>query len=114
MNPIKELYLTTAELLKVLNNQELEREDKIAQVDQLLEKREQLFQKLPSSPTAGEKQVGQEIIKMNDKVLELLEGEKQNIQQDLRTVKLRKKTEKNYVNPYESVQVDGVFYDKKK
>jgi flagellar protein FliT len=90
------------------------RDEVIARIEQLLEEREPLLAQLPSSFTEEEQQIGREILALNQtidaKFLEL----KRAIQRDLQRTKQTKTVVKHYNHPYESLSIDGMFYDKKK
>ena len=50
---------------------------------------------------------------MNQEIEERLHKLSQSVKEDLREVGLKKQSMGKYSNPYESLQTDGVFYDKR-
>lgn len=115
MNPLKQFYLVTSRLIKLLEeDKQSDRDVWIEEVNQLLSEREELLKEIAPPFTEGETALGKQIVPLNEKLNSLLEKEKLNIQKDLQLLQVRRKSEKKYVNPYASLQVDGVFYDKRK
>ena len=70
-------------------------------------------------PTVGlnspreEQQLGRAVLLLNQQVDHLLKLQKQEIQRDIQEINKKKKSSNKYTNPYESLSVDGVFYDKR-
>ena len=75
--------------------------------------REKLLTDVKGPYTEEEKQLGQEIIKRNAVINLKLRSLKEAIQKDMTSLTKKKDSVDKYVNPYASMQVDGVFYDKK-
>ena len=62
----------------------------------------------------AEEELGKKLVKLNQQVERLLQKQKQEIQQDIKQLHLQKESNQKYTNPYESLSIDGVFYDKRK
>jgi len=115
MHPLKEYYELTAEVIKLFEDEQNDdRDSKISKLQDKLQKREDLMKEISPPFSDGEQILGKQILKLNDRLLQLLNKEKVTIQQDITNVKKRKKVHTGYINPYGSLQTDGYFYDKKK
>lgn len=114
MNAVERCLALTKEILKTLNEvSEQNRDEKIELVENLLEQREELLKEIKPPFTEIEDGFGKEIIKLNqaiDTKMKLIQG---NIKRDMNGIKNKKNVSKKYTSPYESLQNDGVFYDKK-
>ena len=66
----------------------------------------------PFSPQ--EKEVGKQLIKLDQQVKRLMGEQKIDIMQDLKNARMKKQSNQKYTNPYESMGVDGIFFDKQK
>ncbi|WP_442600416.1 flagellar protein FliT [Neobacillus sp. D3-1R] len=110
---VKQAYDCTLELLQKLQSN-IDRDEKIVQVEAALETREQLLQQLSAPYTDEEKQLGQQLIQLNQRLSQLLSREKMLIQKDIKDLTIKKESNTKYVNPYQSLSTDGMFYDKRK
>ena len=111
MVAIKQCYAITKEIIDLLKGgQEVD----LAKVDLLLEQRQACLSLLKAPVTENEKKLGQALLQQDKELLGLLEKEKVFIQKELRDLKYKKASNQKYVNPYQSLQTDGVFYDKRK
>ncbi|MEY9869980.1 flagellar protein FliT [Peribacillus sp. B2I2] len=111
---IQTFHDLTAELLGVLEDRTIaERDDKIERVTQLIDQRDELLSEVKPPFTGEEKQLGRATILLNQKVDHLLKLQKQEIQRDIQEINKKKKSSNKYTNPYESLSVDGMFYDKR-
>lgn len=116
MNVVAELLQATKTLVACLR-QPVEKDGRdavIEQIEQLLEKREQLLQHLPNVLTDEEKQTGKELLMLDREANELLHQLKQQIQQDLKQMKQTKEAAHRYHDLYEPLSIDGMFYDKRR
>lgn len=111
MSPLENFYELTLKLVEVLENN-LDRDEKIILVDQLLAEREGLLKDI-KRPGYEEAELADKVVKLNQKLDTLLLKEKNQIQRDLKDLKQRKENSQKYQNPYASVSVDGMFYDKR-
>lgn len=92
---------------------DLDRDLKIALVEKLLQKREHDLKDLSAPYSEEAKKLGQKLIELNQLLDRLLVGEKNQIQKDIKELNTKKKSTNKYVNPYQSLAVDGMFYDKR-
>ncbi|WP_461201894.1 flagellar protein FliT [Anoxybacillus sp. TBDG-1] len=116
MSVVAELLEATAAIVTLLR-EPIEREKReavIEQIEQLLEKREQLLQLLPTVLTDEEKQIGKQLLALDREANALLQQLKQQIQQDLKQTKQTKVAVERYDDLYDSLAIDGMFYDKRK
>ncbi|MBB6445130.1 flagellar protein FliT [Bacillus benzoevorans] len=115
MNAVKDFYDTTVQLIQLLENQQIKRDEKIEQIENLLAHREGLMEEIKPPFSQEEQKFGILLPELNQKLLKLLEQEKSVIQQDMILLKKQKENNKKYTNPYESlITVEGGFYDKRK
>lgn len=115
MNPLKEFYLITANLIHLLtDSNQTDRDEKIDQINQHLLIRGELIQHIKPPFSEGEIELGRQIIRLNEQLHSLLEKEKNSIYGDLQQIKRQQKFHKNYLHPYASGYVESMFYDKKK
>jgi flagellar protein FliT len=91
-----------------------ERDSYIERVEGLLEQRQQLLPKVQSPFTEEEKQLGQEIVQMNEVINRQLKQRKEEVSIDIRKLKQKQQKTNKYANPYENLSFDGTFYDKRK
>lgn len=109
-----QLYLdATKKLITFLEN-EKNRDEKIAEIDKLLEERDALLPSIKPPFSLEEKEKGKELVNLEEKLKTLLATEKLAIQKDIKEANVKKASNQKYVNPYQSLQTDGVFYDKRK
>lgn len=116
MNPIKGFYVATAQLITFLEDGlEQDRDKRIAEINRILDERQVFLDQVKQPLTEGEKELAKKAMELNKKLQTLLEQEKAGIQQDMSQLKTRKITNRQYINPYTSLQnVDGSFIDKRK
>ncbi|KZO00201.1 flagellar protein FliT [Pseudobacillus badius] len=113
MSAVKDCFEMTEKLYQLVNRQPEDRDQTVAAIETLLEMREKLLTDVKGPYTEEEKQLGQEIIKRNAVINLKLRSLKEAIQKDMTSLTKKKDSVDKYVNPYASMQVDGVFYDKK-
>ncbi|MGE6379088.1 flagellar protein FliT [Peribacillus muralis] len=111
---IQAFHDLTAELLAVLEDMtNAEREDKIRKIIELIDRRDEVLAQIKPPFTAGEQQLGRRTMLLNQQVDSLLKLQKQEIQRDIQEINKKKKSSNKYTNPYESLSIDGMFYDKR-
>ncbi|MED3909967.1 flagellar protein FliT [Peribacillus simplex] len=111
---IRTFHDLTAELLAVLEDRTItERDDKIERVTQLIDQRDGLLSRIKLPLTVEEQQLGRATVLLNQQVDHLLKLQKQEIQRDIQEINKKKQSSNKYTNPYESLSVDGMFYDKR-
>ncbi|WHX40214.1 flagellar protein FliT [Mesobacillus sp. AQ2] len=114
MSSIKQFYKLTTELIQFLEKSEEERDEKITHVEDLLNQREYIMKDINPPYTTEETELGKEIVKLNTKLARLLQDEKASVQKDIKDLQIKKNSNTRYVNPYQSLSTDGMFYDKRK
>jgi flagellar protein FliT len=91
-----------------------DREPYIERLNELLEQRQVIMDKMPESYSTEEQRMGRMIVKLNDTIEPLLTLQFDQIKQNLTLMKKKKEKNVQYTNPYQSVSSDGMFFDKKK
>ncbi|WP_110928461.1 flagellar protein FliT [Bacillus massiliglaciei] len=110
---LQDFYRKTVELLHVLKDKQVEREDRITRITQLIDQREKLLSGIQPPFSAEEKQTGSRLIELNQEVDRLLLLEKKAIQRDINGLNKKKNMSNKYANPYRDLSVDGAFYDRR-
>lgn len=115
MSPVQAFYEATKRLLHLLeSNKPDDRDERIVLIEELLSERESLIRKIQSPYSDEEKELGKQLIQLNQKVTALLTREKTAIQKDLKQLSVKKESTNKYTNPYQTFATDGMFYDKRK
>lgn len=114
MSAVIQFYQLTLELIELLEKSAEERETKISQIERLLTQREALMTEIAPPYASNEIEVGKRLLALNEKVAQLLQGEKTHIQKDIKDLQTKKESNAKYANPYQNLSTDGMFYDKKK
>ncbi len=112
MGPVSQFYARTAELISVLESAD-ERDGKISRVEALLNERENLMKEMVPPFSADEVEVGKKLVQLNSRLMQLLQKEKVLVQKDIKNLQAKKESNSKYINPYENLSTDGVFYDKR-
>jgi flagellar protein FliT len=114
MTAIQRCYDLTTELLQVVGSIDEEgRDNAITKIEELLGKRQAILEQLKPPFSNEENELGKGIVKMNrvlDTKLILISNK---VQRDMNGLNKKKASAKKYTNPYESVNFDGMFYDKR-
>lgn len=113
MDAVKEYYDVTLELIDLLKTNNLDREEKIQKVEVLLNQRDELIKSIQPPYSGAEKGLGSQLLKLEPTLSKLLANEKLSIQKDIKELSMKKGSTNKYVNPYESLSTDGVYYDKR-
>jgi flagellar protein FliT len=114
VNRVQALYDQTVKLLDLLENKSgMDRDEKIKQIQELLELREIEINRLNGAFTDQEQELGAKLVNLNNRLTLLLEREKMVIQKDIKDLQTRKESNQKYINPYEGFSTGGVFYDKR-
>jgi flagellar protein FliT len=114
MKALQALQEVTNQLIELLQQKKLDRDERIVKMQSLLDQREELLKRIQPPFTDQEKGLGKKLVGLDQKVKQLLLKQKQDIQQDIKQLHIKKETNQKYTNPYESIPVDGLFYDKQK
>lgn len=112
MSTVSQFYQRTEELVRILESNE-ERDGKIEQVQTLLEEREHLMKEMIPPFTPDEAEVGRRLIPLNTRLMQLLQTEKAMVQKEIKNLQAKKESNTKYVNPYQNLSTDGMFYDKR-
>ncbi|MGG3494936.1 flagellar protein FliT [Peribacillus simplex] len=111
---IQTFHDLTVELLAVLEDRTIaEREDKIERFTQLIDQRDALLSQIKPPFTGEEQQLGRATMLLNEQVDRMLYLQKLEIKRDIQEINKKKKSSNKYTNPYESLSIDGMFYDKR-
>lgn len=113
MTPVHDCHKMTKRLLDLLEAANQDRDSQIEQAEKLLDQRGEILPSIQPPFTEEEQQLGREINLMNQEIEAHLQKLSQAVKEDLREVSVKKQSMGKYSNPYESLQTDGVFYDKR-
>lgn len=110
---VKELYDITTNIKSLLeqNSTNVERMKLIEKTTRLLNKREEVIAKLPTTYTPEEKKLFGEIVQLNKDIDILLNHIKDEIQLDLQEINKKKLANQKY---NQIPHGDGMFFDKRK
>lgn len=90
-----------------------EREPYIERLNELLDQRQAIMNKLPATYSEDEQRMGQMIVKMNETIEPLLVRQFEEIKHNLSMMKKKKEKNVQYANPYQTLSADGMYFDKK-
>lgn len=114
MNIVEQLHELTFEFQHSIQNtnQENDREKVIENINDFLNKREELISKIPEDLSEQEKKLGKNILNLNNTIETILNDFFKGIVDDLRN----SSNKKNIYNKYNAnfVSGDGMFFDKRK
>jgi flagellar protein FliT len=110
---LRKFNLLTIEIIKLLESGE-ERDEKIAKVEVLLDERETLLKGIAPPYSPEDVEIGKKLNKLNLRLEQLLLAEKNSVQKDIKGLQAKKESSTKYVNPYQNITTDGLFYDKRK
>lgn len=114
MEAVKKFHELTEQLLVVLEQSSKEKRDEtIGLVNELLSQRDKALANIAPPFSAEETVIGRNTVALNKRLTRLMEAEKTAIQKDLKQLSMKKESSDKYVNPYQDVMGDGMFYDKK-
>jgi flagellar protein FliT len=114
MNAVQACYLLTDELITTLQEVTTEHRDQaIEKIQEILSKREQLLLMIKPPFSDQESLIGKQLIKQQSELDRLLIKTKQDIQRDINGLSKKRTSMKRYTNPYENMQTDGFFYDRR-
>jgi flagellar protein FliT len=114
VSAVQQFYQLTIELTQLLGKPHGERDEKVTRVEELLDQREALMKEIIPPYTLEEVELGKKSIQLNAKLTQLLQTEKILIQKDIKGLQSKKESNTKYVNPYQNLSTDGMFYDKRK
>lgn len=113
---VKGFYDVTVELIGLLRNKEgvTDRDSLIQQVEVQLNKRQEFQNEMNPPFNEEDKQLAKKIMELTPELNLLLQKVKMDTLKDIKSLQEKKKTASKYSNPYEALETDGVFYDKRK
>ncbi|BCB05693.1 flagellar protein FliT [Bacillus sp. KH172YL63] len=115
MSSVLLCYTITKQLKTALDQVNDEnRESTIEEVESLLEKRQSAIDSLKPPYTQEEQELGKQMVAWNGEIDQKLAQLRLVIKRDMNGLSKKKTSVQKYSNPYESLQHDGMFYDKKK
>jgi flagellar protein FliT len=115
MSSVLFCYTITKQLKEALEQVDDEkREVTIEEVESLLEKRQSVLGTIKPPYTQEEQELGKQMIAWNQQIDRQLAQLRLEIKRDMNGLTKKKTSVQKYSNPYESLQYDGMFYDKKK
>ncbi|MGD6848908.1 flagellar protein FliT [Rossellomorea aquimaris] len=115
MSSVLLCYTITKQLKQALEQATDEnRESTIEEVESLLEKRQSVLGTINPPYTQDEQELGKQMIAWNQQIDRQLAQLRLEIKRDMNGLTKKKTSVQKYSNPYESLQYDGMFYDKKK
>lgn len=116
MSTVHELLCLSEEFYKEMNQpcSSNERDSVIKKIKEFLALREEHLKNLTGPFSDEDQRVGELILAYDAKIQAKFNDLNQSIKEDLLTVKNQKRNTPKYINPYESMYVNGVFYDKRK
>lgn len=113
MSSVKECHSITHQLYQLLISAQQVDDHILKRADSLLQEREDLLPSIVPPFTEEEKMLGAEMNKWNQVINLKMKALKGLIQRDINGLNKTKVTAQKYNNPYESLQTDGMFYDKR-
>lgn len=115
MSSVLLCYTITKQLKQALEQVNDEnRESTIEEVEALLEKRQSVLGTIKPPYSQEEQELGKQMIAWNGQIDRQLAQLRLQIKRDMNGLTKKKTSVQKYSNPYESLQYDGMFYDKKK
>ncbi|WP_226676378.1 flagellar protein FliT [Rossellomorea aquimaris] len=115
MSSVLLCYAITKQLKEALEQVNDEnRESTIEEVESLIEKRQSLLSTIKPPYSQEEQGLGKQMIAWNQQIDRQLAQLRLQIKRDMNGLTKKKTSVQKYSNPYESLQYDGMFYDKKK
>jgi flagellar protein FliT len=114
VSAVKQFYQLTLELIQHMEKSNDDRDVKIEQMDALLDQREAVMNEMAPPYTAEEAELGKKLIQLNGELDQFFKTEKIQIQKEIKNLQAKKESNTKYVNPYQNLSTDGMFYDKRK
>ncbi|MGR3765846.1 flagellar protein FliT [Rossellomorea sp. NS-SX7] len=90
------------------------RDSVIDEIEKLLVERHSLLSTIKPPFTADEQSLGKQMMAWNQEIDRKLVLLRTEIKRDMNGLSRKKSSVQKYSNPYENLQHDGMFYDKKK
>ncbi|MFE8701654.1 flagellar protein FliT [Cytobacillus sp. FJAT-54145] len=109
-----QLYFKKTEDLVHLLQISPDRDEVLLTIESGFLEREEYLKGINPPFTQEDKELYIKIQKLEVELQALLNKEKLAIQKDIKDLSIKKQTSNKYTNPYESINQDGMFYDKRK
>ncbi|QWC22384.1 flagellar protein FliT [Bacillus haikouensis] len=93
---------------------DVDRESIIETIEKLLAERQTLLGSIKPPFSVDEQLLGKEMMEWNQEIDRKLILLRTEIKRDMNGLTKKKSSAQRYTNPYQSLQHDGMFYDKKK
>ncbi|MGP4040722.1 flagellar protein FliT [Gracilibacillus sp. D59] len=114
MTRLKEITLKLNQTLDEIRKS-ANREERIIEIQKLLNEREDLLKEVKKPYTEEELKVGRELITIDRDIQKKMNQIFEGVKVDVRSVRKQKSSNQKYVNPYQNLATnDGTFLDKKK
>lgn len=114
MSSLKELVSVTDELNRLLDQMTANnRLESLETINEVLNKRQSLFNQLDFSSVKTDPAIKQ-LLSDEQMIKNKMQQIFNDIKNDLRMINKKRVSGESYINPYQSLQVDGVFFDKRK
>jgi flagellar protein FliT len=115
MSSVRLCHSVTKQLHTAVNGiTDENREAVIGKIEKLLEERQVLLENIRPPFTSEEHVLGKQMMEWNQVIDRTLISLRNDIKRDMNGLTKKKTTVQRYSNPYENMQHDGMFYDKKK
>ncbi|MGM0843790.1 MAG: flagellar protein FliT [Bacillota bacterium] len=115
MSKVQECYTITENLVKLVENPSVtQRDNVIDEIESLLVQRQSVMADMKGPYSEEEKELGKQIVAWNSEIERGFANLRNDIKRNMNNVEKKKTSAQKYTNPYESMQFDGMFYDKKK
>ena len=114
MSSVLHCYTITKQLKEAIAQVSEENRDvTIEQIDSLLEKRQGVLGAINHPFSEEEQSLGKQMMTWNKEIDKKLITIRADIKRDMNGLNKKKTSAQKYTNPYESMQYDGMFYDKR-
>ncbi|WLR50555.1 hypothetical protein LC040_15010 [Bacillus tianshenii] len=114
MEYLVKLLQNSEELVKLLKGSFSDEEGKsVEDVHKLLDQRQLIINRVGKPKNEQEQQIAQKIVHYQSEINVLMEKHKGQFDQELKKLKARKVKNQRYSNPYDKVNNDGMFLDRK-
>ena len=115
MNVLDECMVVTRRLIELTQSVDERRDEVIAEIEELLSRRESLLPMIKGPFTPNEKELVRHLLGYSNQLPIQLGKIQRQIQLDINQLDQKKISAARYTNPYAKMQqLDGAFYDKRK
>ncbi|RLQ96782.1 flagellar protein FliT [Falsibacillus albus] len=115
MSAVLECFAATKRLYELTVDVPVDKRDEaIQEIESLINQRDQLLPSIQPPFSPDEEKMGKQMVRWNEEIGKNLELIKRLIKRDINGLSKKKTSVRRYMNPYENLQFDGMFYDKRK